>query len=84
MISVRMDPAGHPVPDDRPGRLLADAVRASRRRAIATTPIKAAFVAWFAAMAVLPRRLARPVAELFLFPERRSAVNSLLGRLQRH
>jgi Glycosyl transferase family 2 len=84
MISVRMDPARHPVPDDSRSRLLADAVRAARRRAIATAPIKAAFVAWFAAMAVLPRRLARPLAERFLFPERRNALNPLLSRLQRH
>jgi hypothetical protein len=84
MISVRMDPARHPLPGDRPGRLLADSVRAARRRTIATAPIKAAFVAWFAAMAVLPRRLARPLAELFLFPARRDRLNPLLGRLQRH
>ncbi len=83
MISLRLDPARHPLPRDSAGGLLADSVRAARRRAIATTPIKLALVAWFAAMAVLPRRLARPAAERFLFPERRSSLNPLLGRLQR-
>jgi len=83
LISLRLDPARHPLPDDSARRLLADAVRAARRRTIATMPIKIALVAWFAAMAVLPRRLARPSAELFLFPELRSSLNPLLGRLQR-
>jgi hypothetical protein len=41
--------------------------------------MKALFVAWFAAMAIAPRRLARRLAELFLFPSRRRLVNRLLG-----
>jgi hypothetical protein len=44
--------------------------------------MKAMFVAWFAAMAVAPRALARHLAELFMFPARRHTLNRLLGRLQ--
>ena len=45
--------------------------------------MKAMLVAWFALEAVAPRPLARPLADLFLFPGRRRAFNRLLGRLQR-
>ena len=45
--------------------------------------MKALLVSWFALEAVAPRRLAQPLAELFLFPDRRTRANSLLGRLQR-
>jgi cellulose synthase/poly-beta-1,6-N-acetylglucosamine synthase-like glycosyltransferase len=83
MVSLRLDPARHPVPSDRATQLLTDSVRAARRRSTAPLPIKLALVAWFAAMIVAPRRLARRLAELFLFPERRSSLNPLLGRLQR-
>jgi len=83
MVSLRLDRARHPVPGDRVGGLLADSVGAVRRRSTAPLPIKLALVTWFAAMAVAPRPLARRLAELFLFPERRSSLNPLLGRLQR-
>jgi hypothetical protein len=45
--------------------------------------MKALLAAWFALEAVAPRRLARPLAELFLFPGRRTGANRVLGRLQR-
>lgn len=83
MASLRLDPAGHPLPDDRRLGLLADSVRAVRRREGVSPAMKAAFVAWFAAMAAAPRGLARRLAELFMFPQRRQSLNRLLGRLQR-
>lgn len=83
MVSLRLDPARHPVPSDHAARLLTDSMRAARRRSTAPLPIKLVLVAWFAAMVVAPRRPARRLAELFLFPERRSSLNPLLGRLQR-
>ena len=82
MISLRLEPERHPVPAASAAGLLADAVRAARRRANVPAPMKAIFVAWFAAMAVVPRPLARRLALLFLFPERRRALNRLLGRFQ--
>jgi hypothetical protein len=83
MASLRLEPALHPLPRDRVGGLLADAVRAAHRRSNVSPAMKAIFIAWFAAMAVAPRALARRLAVLFLFPERRAALNHVLRRLQR-
>ncbi|HEV7482391.1 MAG TPA: glycosyltransferase family 2 protein [Solirubrobacterales bacterium] len=83
MISLRLEPAAHPNPDDRPGRLVADAARAARRRANVSAPMKLIFVTWFAAMTIAPRPLARRLALWFLFPQRRRIANRLLGLLQR-
>jgi glycosyltransferase involved in cell wall biosynthesis len=83
LVSLKLEPRRHPVAEDRPLGLLAQAVRASRRRSDVSWPMKALLVAWFALEAVAPRQLARPLAELFLFPGRRARANSLLGRLQR-
>lgn len=83
IASLRLEPALHPLPEDRVGSLLLAAVRAAHRRTNVSLAMKAMFVAWFAAMAVAPRALARRLALLFLFPERRTALNHLLRRLQR-
>jgi glycosyl transferase family 2 len=83
LVSLRLAPELHPVAGDRRGALLADALRAVRRRFDVSAPMKALLVAWFALEAIVPRRLARPLAELFLFPGRRASFNRLLGRLQR-
>jgi hypothetical protein len=83
MISLRLEPGGHPNPDDRAGRLVADAARAARRRTNVPAAMKLIFVAWFAVMAIAPRPLARRLALWFLFPQRRPAANRLLGLLQR-
>jgi hypothetical protein len=83
MISLRLEPDRHPDPRESPGRLLADAARAARRRDNVSAPMKLIFVAWFAAMAIAPRPLARRLALWFLFPDQRPALNRLLGRLQR-
>lgn len=83
LVSLKLDPAAHPVASDRKATLLVDAVRATARRWDFAWPMKALFVAWFATVAVAPRPLARVLSELFLFPQRRSALNHLLGRLQR-
>ena len=82
MISVRLAPASHPRAGDRAAGLLRAAWGAVRRRDNVGLAMKAMFVAWFAAMAVAPRPLARRLAVLFLFPERRPGLNRLLGRQQ--
>jgi Glycosyl transferase family 2 len=83
MISLRLEPEAHPRAEDRRAGLLAAAARAARRRFDVAAPMKALYVIWFAAMAAVPRPLARPLAEAFLFPERRRGVNRLLGALHR-
>lgn len=80
IVSLKLAPERHPLPGDSLGGLLADSVRAVRRRQDASPPLKAAFVAWFAAVALAPRRLAERLAELFLFPARRRPLNRLLAR----
>jgi glycosyltransferase involved in cell wall biosynthesis len=82
LVSLRLDPGRHPVAGERRGALLADALRAVRRRFDVSAAMKGLLLAWFALEAVAPRRLARPLAELFLFPGRRTGANRVLGRLQ--
>lgn len=82
MISLRLAPASHPLPGDSAGGLLRASWEAVRRRDNVGLAMKAMFVAWFAVMAVAPRPLARRLAVLFLFPERRPGLNRMLGRQQ--
>ena len=81
MVSLRLDPAHHPLPGDHRLAVLGSALTAVRRRFDVHWPAKVVFIGWFAAMAVLPRRLARPLALRYLFPERRRSFNRLLARL---
>jgi hypothetical protein len=83
MASLRLDPARHPIPDDRVAGLFGDAIRASRRRSDVSAPMKLMFIAWFGAMALAPRRLASRLAVLFLFPERRALLNHVLKRFSK-
>jgi glycosyltransferase involved in cell wall biosynthesis len=83
LISLRLDPQQHPISSDGRAGLLADAARAIKRRSDVSWSMKTLFLAWFTTMAAAPRVLARPLAELFLFPERRRRLNGVLGRLQR-
>ena len=83
LVSLRLEPERHPLAGDRRGALFADALRSLRRRFDVSLPMKALMACWFALEAIAPRRLARPLAELFLFPGRRTAANRVLGRLQR-
>jgi glycosyltransferase involved in cell wall biosynthesis len=83
LVSLRLDPARHPIRGERRLALLADAVRAVRRRFNVGPTMKALLVLWFAIEASAPKPLARKLAELFLFPGRRAGFNRVLGRLQR-
>lgn len=83
LISLRLGPQEHPVPGDTRISLLLASVRATHRRFDISAPMKAMFLGWFTLEAVLPRPLAQRLAEIFLFPERRRALNRLLGRLRR-
>jgi len=82
LVSLRLEPQRHPVPSDRRRGLVGDAVRATRRRSDVAVPMKALFVTWFGLEAIVPKRLARRLAELFLFPGKRAGFNRLLGRFQ--
>jgi hypothetical protein len=82
MTSLRLEPEQHPIRSDSRGSLLLDAVHAAARRSNVLSSMKLLFVAWFAAMALMPRPVAGRLAALFLFPERRASLNRVLGRLQ--
>ncbi|MEK6276809.1 MAG: glycosyltransferase [Actinomycetota bacterium] len=84
LISLRLEPQTHPIRDDNVFGLLADSVRAARRRFDVSWPMKVVFVGWFVAVAVSPRPLVRRLGELLWFPTaRRGWINRLLGRLRR-
>jgi glycosyltransferase involved in cell wall biosynthesis len=80
LVSIRLEPELHPFPDDKTSRLLIDGVRAAARRADVSWPMKALYVSWLLTAAVAPRPLVRELARLLLFPQRRRALNLLLGR----
>jgi Glycosyl transferase family 2 len=81
LVSLKLEPELHPVRSDRAWRLVANAVRAAHRRFDIAWPMKAMFIAWFAAAAAAPPSVARRLAEVFMFPERRTSLNALLSRL---
>jgi hypothetical protein len=83
LISKKLDPARHPVSTDAVTRLMSKGVRAASRRFDVALPMKLGFGAWFVLMAVAPRPIARALAEGFALPERRAALNPLLGRMHR-
>lgn len=81
IVSRRLEPDRHPIAGDRVPRLVVLGWRATARRVDAGFAVRAMFAAWFAAMAIAPRPMARRLAETFLFAERRTRLNRLLGRL---
>lgn len=83
MISFRLDPAGHPVPQDGRLSLLNAGIRAASRRHDVHPLMRVMFACWFLTMATLPRPLARRLAQWFLFPEQRRGINRLLAPLHR-
>jgi glycosyltransferase involved in cell wall biosynthesis len=83
LISMKLEPAGHPLGRERIGALVAMGIRASLRRFDISPMMRAAFCAWFVAMSAAPRPLARRLARAFVFPDRRPGLNRLLARLHR-
>jgi hypothetical protein len=83
LISHKLEPAAHPLPHESTARLMLGGVVAALRRFNVRWPMKAMFIGWFVAMAVAPHALARWLAQLFLFAERRRRLNPLLGAMNR-
>ncbi len=79
LISLRLGRALHPVAGDTRLRLVRGGLRAARRRFDVSRGLRAAFAAWFLAMAIAPRRLAERLATWFMFPERRPALRRGAG-----
>jgi glycosyltransferase involved in cell wall biosynthesis len=83
LISLRLDPKGHPIENDTVPGLVTAGARAVARRFDVRWPLKALFLMWFVGLAVTPRRLVPSVAEPYLFPERRLGLNRVLGVLHK-
>jgi hypothetical protein len=81
LISRKLDPGDHPLPGDRVGRLTLGGAIGALRRFDVRWPAKLMFIAWFAAMAIAPRRVAVALAAAFLFPQRRGPIGRLLESL---
>jgi len=79
-ISLKLAPAEHPYGGDTALRLLWLGVKASLRRFDVAWPMRLLFTGWFAALACTPGALARPVAEVFVYPQQRGALNRVLER----
>ena len=83
LVSLKLEPRLHPIASDRVWRLALDGNRAANRRSEVAWPMRALFVGWFWTMAIAPRPFAQRLAPVFLFPERRRALNRVLARLQK-
>ncbi len=81
LISKKLDPSAHPVHRDSVLRLAVAGVVAAARRFDVRWPKRLMFMSWFVATAFAPRRAAARLADWFLFPDRRRAVNRLLRLL---
>ena len=82
-ISLKLDRGHHPISGDTLPHLVALGARSASRRFDIGPLMRVGFIAWLTALVVSPRPLARWLAEIFVFPERREPVNRLLRSLQR-
>ena len=81
LISLKLDPALHPIQGDNVWRLFRLGVSAALGRFDVKWPIRLMFVVWFLLMVVAPRSVARWLAERFLYPEKRTGFNQVLRML---
>jgi glycosyltransferase involved in cell wall biosynthesis len=82
-VSIKLDPASHPVSGDTLPSLVSLGLRAARRRLDVNVLMKLAFAIWLVGLAIAPRPLARWLAEKFLYPERRPRLNRWLAVMER-
>ncbi len=82
-ISLKLDPARHPLAGDTLPRLVRLGAHAASRRFDIALPMKVGFVAWLACLAIAPRPVARWLAAVFVFPARRTRLNAWLKRMGR-
>ncbi|HEX6608445.1 MAG TPA: glycosyltransferase family 2 protein [Chloroflexia bacterium] len=83
LISLKLDPAQHPFPRDRVGRIVWRGIRASARRRDVHLPLKAVFILWFLVTGPAPRPLARLLGAKFMYPETRPGWHRILAGLHR-
>jgi glycosyltransferase involved in cell wall biosynthesis len=81
LVSSKLEPDAHPLPEDRVPRLALAGMTAAARRFDVRWPKKLMFMGWFFVTALAPRPAVERLAAVFLFPERRRLLNRLLGLL---
>ncbi len=75
ITSLKLEPQHHPMAGDTLAKLFRLSLHAIARRFDASWLMKFTFAAWFALMTIAPPRLARRLAEMFFFPEKRGVLN---------
>ncbi len=80
MISLKLEPAAHPIQGDRVWKLFRLGATAAFGRFDVRWPMRLMFALWFLALAVAPDPLTRGLAERFLYPEKRTGLNQVLRR----
>lgn len=78
LVSLKLDPAHHPITADTTWRLLYRGVLATSRRFDVSMVMKAVCVLWFAVTVIAPRPIARRLAENFFFSETRGRFNRFI------
>ncbi len=84
LIYLRLGPADDRFPDDSRLKLLWRGIRAALGRFDVAPLMRLVFVGWLIAEAFAPRPLARHLAELFVFPERRGRLSPMFAGLRRY
>jgi len=84
LIYLRLGPEHDRLPGDTRLKLLRTGIRASLGRFDVAPVMRLVFISWLLAEAFAPRRPARHLAELFVFPERRGRVSPVLAGLRRY
>jgi glycosyltransferase involved in cell wall biosynthesis len=84
LISLRLDPAHHPIDGDARFALARRGMLAAVQRADLPLLLRLIYIAWFLLVSVVPKGIVRWLAEQFFFPEHRGQwFNGLLSNLHR-
>jgi glycosyltransferase involved in cell wall biosynthesis len=84
LVSFRLDAARHPNRSDTRRALFGEGLRATRRRFDVSWPMKLLFATWFGMVTFAPRTAVLPLAEIFMYPDKRLRLNGLLARCKRN
>lgn len=80
LVSMRLEPAKHPLAGDNLWKILADAGHAVSRRFDVGLQMKAVYLLWFGLAAVAPQRFIPRLAEYFFLPETRRWAGGFLSK----
>lgn len=81
VVSLKLDPARHPIPGDRIGKLFLLGIRSAMRRFDVSLLMRLLYVVALLALVLVPKRLTGWLAALLTEPEQRGRLNQLLHAL---